>query len=128
MIQNHFLRELRISVEDAALYLNLLSLRVRRQIAILGIIKRAQLRRGPPQFWTWFVNDTFNGYDSTVKHNRPIKPILHHQSPKYVKRSIFGMIQIYNWLPQYIIDCNSVKDFQSELQRIITSAIPQRPG
>ena len=50
MIQNRFLRELGISVEDAAVHLNLLPLRVRRQIAILAIIKRAQLRRGPPQF------------------------------------------------------------------------------
>ena len=38
MIQNRFLRHLGISVEDAALQLDLLPLRIRRQIASLGIL------------------------------------------------------------------------------------------
>ena len=96
LTQNRFLRELGISIEDAALNFNLLPLRIRRQIAVLGIIKRAQLRRGPPQFWSWFANETFRDYISTIKHTRPIRQILHHQALKYVERSILGMVKIYN--------------------------------
>ena len=123
LIQNRFLRELGISVEDAAIHLKLLPLRIRRQIAVLGIIKRAQLRRGPPQFWNWFQNDTFSGYSSTIKHTRPIRQVVHHQAPQYLRRSILGMIKIYNWLPQRIVDRATVKEFQSELQLMIIDAV-----
>ena len=54
MVQTRFLRELEINIEDAAIYMKLLPLRVRRQISMLGVIQRAILRRGPSQFWQWF--------------------------------------------------------------------------
>ena len=51
MVQNRFLSNIRISIEDAALHFKLLPLRLRRQIAALGIIQRAVLRKEPHQCW-----------------------------------------------------------------------------
>ena len=39
--------------------------------------------------------------------------------PDYFKRSIFGLISIYNLLPEFVIACSSVKVFQSKLQVIL---------
>eukprot|EP00973_Karenia_brevis_P042949 5946034-Karenia_brevis.AAC.1 len=67
--------------------MKLLPLRIRRQISILGVTKRATLRRGPSQLWAWLQRDIFNGYNSMIKHTRPLKPLIHHQSPDYLLRS-----------------------------------------
>ena len=50
-IQIRFLSNIRITIEDAALHFKLLPLRQRRQIAALGVIQRAVLKKGPEQFW-----------------------------------------------------------------------------
>ena len=34
------------------------------------------------------------------------------------KRSIFGMVDVYNGLAQEVVDLKTVKDFQSELTKI----------
>ena len=96
MVQTRFLRELGINIEDAAIHMKLLPLRVRRQISFLEVIQRAILRRGPSQFWQWFQRDTFSGFNSMVRHTRPLITIVHHQAPAYLQQSILNMIKIYN--------------------------------
>ena len=58
-----------------------------------------------------------------IKHTRPIRQVVHHEAPQYLQRSILGMIKIYNWLPQRIVDRATVKEFQSELQLMIVDAV-----
>ena len=53
-VQEVLLRELGLSDADALLRFNLAPLSTRRDISMLGIIYRAVLRRGPPQFFDWF--------------------------------------------------------------------------
>ena len=86
---------------------------------MLGTIQRAILKRGPKQFWAWFENDPSARINSTVKHRRALKEVVHHQAPDYLKRSLLGMIKIYNALPQYIVDLSDIKEFQHELQLLI---------
>ena len=50
MIQNRFLSNNGITIEDTALHFKLLPLRQRRQIAALGVIQRTVLKKGPEQF------------------------------------------------------------------------------
>ena len=119
IVQNHFLSNIGISIEDAAFHFKLLPLRQRRQIAALGIIQRAVLRKEPHQFWNWFIPDTVSWSTHYTRHTRILKEIVHHQSPAYFKRSLLGMIKIYNWLPQRIVDIANVKDFQHELQNLV---------
>lgn len=54
-IQTCFLRRLNLSVTDAALHYNFLPLCTRRDIAMLGILHRARLGRGPPHFKKFFT-------------------------------------------------------------------------
>ena len=119
LAQNHFLHSVGISIEEAAQKFILLPLRCRRQIAMLGIIQRAILKRGPYQFWQWFEHDSSANISSVIKHTRAVKPLVHHQAPDYLKRSLLGMIKIFNGLPQFIVDIPDVKLFQRELQNLI---------
>ena len=119
MVQNRFLSNIGISIEDAAFHFKLLPLRQRRQIAALGIIQRAVLRKGPHQFWNWFIPDTVSWRTHYPRHTRILKEIVDHQFPAYFKRSPLGMIKIYNWLPQRIVDIANVKKFQHELQNLV---------
>ena len=119
LAQNRFLHSVGISVEEAAQNFKLLPLRCRRQIAMLGIIQRAILKRGPYQFWQWFEHDSSANISSVIKHTRAVKPLVHHQAPDYLKRSLLGMIKIFNGLPQFIVDIPDVKLFQRELQNLI---------
>ena len=50
MIQNEFLSNIRISIENTAFHFKQLPLRQRRQIAALRIIQRAVLRKRPHKF------------------------------------------------------------------------------
>ena len=86
---------------------------------MLGTIQRAILKKGPKQFWAWFENDLSARVSSTIKHRCALKEVVHHQALDYLKRSLLGMIKIYNALPQYIVDLRDIKDFQHELQSLI---------
>ena len=55
--QDRFLRELGISLEDGLMYFHLAPLRCRRDIAMLGIIHRCVLGKGPAQFKDFFRID-----------------------------------------------------------------------
>ena len=123
LVQNRFLSQLGVSVEYAACEFRLLPLRVRRHIACLGVIHRAILRKGPPHFWHWFVLDTAQRLSSSRRHRRCLKEICAATSPDYLKRSLVGMIKIYNMLPEWAISICSVKEFQSALQKLVISQV-----
>ena len=54
MLQTRFIHALGLNDEAALLYLNLAPLHTRRDIAILGFIHRAVLRKGPQQLHQFF--------------------------------------------------------------------------
>ena len=41
----------------------------------------------------------------------------------YIRRSMFGLIPIYNRLPQDVVDLKDVSEFQSELQTLVKKAV-----
>ena len=51
LLQERFLRQLDVSEVDAFLTYILAPLRLRRDVAMLGIIHRASMRQGPPALW-----------------------------------------------------------------------------
>ena len=57
LVQTHFLRELGVSERDAMVHFGLAPLGTRRDVACLGVIHRAVLRRGPPQLFQYFQID-----------------------------------------------------------------------
>ena len=52
--QDKFLRELGISAEDALMHFNLAPLKSRRDIAMLGVLRRTVLGKGPDHFLQFF--------------------------------------------------------------------------
>eukprot|EP00973_Karenia_brevis_P020587 2826711-Karenia_brevis.AAC.1 len=99
-IQDRLLRHLGISDRDALMHFHLAPLRVRRTIAILGVIHRTVLGIGPPHFQRFFNHGPLHQYgaSSTPVDARRLAVPCHVPMPAFVKRSAFGLIPMYNAL------------------------------
>ena len=115
--QDFFLREIGISKETALLELNLAPLSMRRDIALLGVIHRAALRKGPPQFWSLFTRRT-GSLQVVDSYHGQSKSLL-------IERSIWGLIEIYNKLGG-IASGKDVKSFQTALQARAKRVVAKR--
>ena len=77
------------------MHFNLAPLNTRRDIAQLGLIHRAVLRKGPPHLHPLFIRvrplsgHSHQIYDGSVGRRQ-----------LYIRRSMFGLIAFYNRLPQ----------------------------
>ena len=109
MIQSKFLNHCGVDETAALIVFNLAPLAARRDIAMLGLIHRTALGKGPQHFKELFERGS-NG--------RLVDP---RQSigGELVKRSALGLIAIYNFLPDRCTQLRSVKLFQAELQTIL---------
>jgi hypothetical protein len=117
-VQRSFLTKLDVTEKVAFLEFNFAPTGLRRDIAILGLLHKRVLGQSHPTFekllpfWSQRF-DTPRG----VGHNKPLYghwvEATHHRS-LYAK-SIFMMIDIYNNLPQKVVDARSVTAFQREL-------------
>ena len=114
---------------DALMVFNLAPLCSRRDIAMLGILHRAVLKQGPKQFHSVFFADPTATH---ATHRRSIKEYVDGDATDYelpgsapadyIKRSALGLTAVYNMLPPAVVACNSVKQFQSSLQRMLKQA------
>ncbi len=128
-VQRRFLREINMTETDALLNYRLAPLRVRRDIAILGFLHRVNLRLVAPQVEELFPrigsrSVRGSGIGSRVRaatafHNRQLLDRVSATSTEQFKKSIFGMVQCYNALPQWIADKPTVSAFQRCLQTCI---------
>ena len=122
-IQEVFLRELGISDEVALADFNLAPLNTRRDIAMLGLIHRTTLNLGPPQFKEWFVlNYAVQARVTRLqarRHSRQLIDPCDGSHTCFLQRSAFGLIKVYNLLPQAVVNCSSVKAFQHALQELV---------
>ncbi len=123
-----FLRQISVSEIDALMAFNLAPLCSRRDIAMLGIVHRAVLGRGPPHFSQWFSTESEQEFRRSVRQTRnsvrPLKCLPPGRGLAIFKRSAFGLIDVYNLLPNRIVSCDDVKGFQgalSELMRQVAS-------
>ena len=110
--QERFLSELGISDADALCHFNLAPLRCRRDIAMLGLIHRCALGKGPEHFQAFFQAsaDRRRSTRSTCsRHGRQIVDIRNHNFLEIERRSAVGLIWIYNRLPEDIVSKVSVK-------------------
>ena len=108
-VQNKFLKDIGVDEVTALAEFHLAPLNVRRDIAMLGLIHRTMLGKGPPQF-----ADFFKRQDNGLLHD----PRKECRAP-LIKRSAFGLVAVYNMLPLRVVAARSVKLFQRELQEII---------
>ena len=106
-LQDYFLKELGITREVALIDHCLAPLAMRRDIALLGLLHRAAIGEGPPQF-----REHFKRQQGSLQ----LVDILANAQPTLLmKRSIWGLVGVYNTLGGSL-QCATVKDFQKHLQ------------
>ena len=122
--QDKFLSELAISPEDALFHFNLAPLRCRRDMAMLGIIHRCVLGRGPSHFKEFFKLDSRpRRHTRRIRHDFQLEDIRNRNFLEIERRSALGLIWVYNHLPERIVVEQSVKTFQSKLQGLLKEGI-----
>ena len=78
---------------------------------MLGLIRRAALRRGPAQLQKLFRR--------TSSARRQIEPCSLHGHARILKRTAFGLTPVYNALPDDVRGANTVTAFQRALQNMV---------
>ena len=127
-LQTSFLRDIHLTVEVAFMDYNFAPACLRRDIGLLGFLHKRVLGLCHPALLQFLPMDTRSGW-----HDRPLKAFddLSIQFHHLFHRSLFGMIHVYNRLPQYIVEMSSVRLFQKELTNIArqrcSNGIPDWP-
>jgi hypothetical protein len=126
-IQRRFLRDLGISERDALLSFNLAPLASRRDMAILGMIHRSAIGKGPPQLDRFFQRDTSQPTRTSARtsrrHELNLREWVDGRQLDVVKRSALGAVSVYNLLPAEVIAAPAVGTFQGKLQSLLRSAL-----
>lgn len=125
-VQRRFLRELQITAKDSFLNFGLAPLQLRRDIAMLGLLHKVVLGQAhsgfsslfppcpsdPPRYFTRL---------QARKHSRQLLDRCDGRQPGYLGRSLFGLVRVYNSLPQEAVEKSSVSSFQTFLTKIAKS-------
>lgn len=122
-IQRHFLHAIDTSDVDAFLLHNLAPLGMRRDIAMLGLLHKCVLGEAHPQLIALFrpaelCVDRRSSRLNANLHTKQLMPYCTGNHTEYMKRSLLGLVDVYNRLPQDVVDCVSVTSFQSHLTKI----------
>ena len=120
-VQTRFLEELSISPETALLEFKLAPLCARRDMAMLGLIHRVVLGEAPAQFEKFIRRATHQVFPrdargSELRHEKQLWDPIDGTETAMMRRSLFGRIYTYNLLPAIVVNANSVKRFQRQLQ------------
>ena len=112
-MQNRFLRDVGVDDVTALVKFHLAPLPTRRDIAMLGLIHRTILGKGPSQFTDFLRRNPQHP-------TKLVDPRVTLRSP-LIKRSALGLVAIYNYLPYNIVCTKTVSAFQKGLQELIKS-------
>ena len=123
-VQRRFLRETCVSDEQALFEFHLIPLSIRRDIAMLGLIHRTVLGRGPAQFRELFKLAPLDGQTARTRsqcsrHRFQLEDPRDKQHSHMLARSALGLVWVYNHLPPRVVEQASVSQFQAELQRVV---------
>jgi hypothetical protein len=125
-IDNVQARMLRIAdVEDleALFAFNLAPLRTRRDLAMLGVVHRAVIGKGPRQLSAFFSRRGSTWASRTrmqgSRHGMQLEEYRNGDQTEYIRRSVLGLVTIYNLLPCFVVHAETVSIFQSRLQDVL---------
>ena len=126
-VQRRLLRELGLSEAEALLNFRLAPLPSRRDIAMLGALHKVTLGLAPPQLAAFFPRAIVRTSSFDRQRLRQWRPLhdkqLHSEcviaSTDIMRRSLFGLVDTYNRLPQSIVDSIIIKSFQRSLQEAL---------
>ena len=123
-VQTRFLREAGLTEEEALLEFNLAPLSARRDLAMLGLVHRTVLGRGPKQFRNFFKLAEAGGVRPNTRlesrrHHKQLQDLRTGKHTNLVKHSALGLTGVYNLLPTEAVELDTVKDFQGCLQDLL---------
>ena len=128
-VQDKVLEAANVNDIEAVIVFHLAPLAARRDMAMLGLIHRTVLGRGPACFSEFFHADEDARREGRGRHRLQLMPLQGHFSDfalpgsrpaNYIEWSVFGLIGVYNKLPASIVEsCSSVKQFQGSLQALL---------
>ena len=126
-VQVRFLRAVGLSEVEALCNYRLAPLRTRRDIGILGMLHRVNLGQTSQQMRELFpptgerdlVRSSLRS--AGALRNRQLHDRIGNHMTTQLRRSILGMVQCYNALPQQFVDSKSVKVLQRHLQAAVAS-------
>jgi hypothetical protein len=118
-VQQKFLRETGVDELTALRQFSLAPLSTRRDIAMLGMIHRTVLRKGPPHFREHFKPEGLVRPGEVRRHRRHLVDPRDEWTGRSVARSVLGLVAVYNLLPDVIAKINSISAFQSALQKLV---------
>jgi len=126
--QDRFFHELGLTSAQALLDFNAAPPRLRRNIAALGLLHKRVIGKCHPSFerlFPWY-SERFTEVRSQG-HNKQLYShwveVSAHRS--LYNRSIFAMADVYNNLPQHVVDATSVQTFQNYLIQIARTRCQQ---
>ena len=114
-VQKRFLSDVGVDEITALMEFNLAPLRTRRDIAMLGMLHRAKLGLGPPQFRELF-KPCQGGYQLRDAYEGSGRTAL-------IRRSVWGLVAVYNRLGSGAQSIKTVADFQRYLQERLKNLI-----
>ena len=100
---------------------------------MLGLLQRVRLGLAPAPLMALFPRQPRPIYSYGVGSLRPrhdhqlFDPIGRNSSPM-LSRSVFGLIRVYNDLPDDVVNSCTVKVFQRRLQNIVKDYVATRPA
>ena len=124
-VQRNFLNKLEVSESTAFLEFNFAPTVLRRTIGVLGLLHKrvlGQCHSSFEQLLPWYSQ-----HFDTARATGHDKQLYGHwleasQHRALYSRSIFAMVDIYNNLPQSVVDANSVSSFQ----HLLTDMVKER--
>ena len=126
-MRRRFLENVSLDPRGAFVTYNLAPLSARRDIANLGVVYRAVLRRGPKKLWPFFTLDNTSRRSSPrfSFHRYQVSDRYRELHRDYINRSTLGYISIFNILPDacFVMEGEqlpiSVKAFQQNLTKLL---------
>ena len=111
-VQTRLLRDAGVSELEALIGFPLAPLETRRDIAMLGLIHRAVLSKGPNHFKEFFQLSGAAGH----RHRLHLKEV---PMTRMLSWTAIDLIEVYYLLPSWTVEIFSVKGFQGALQSLV---------
>ena len=127
-VQETLCRELELSKEDAFLLHNLAPLALRRDVAMLGLLHKCNLGNAHPRLQELFPRAPPKEaayYSTRHSERRHSKQLLERCTGRFLeltRRSAFGLVRVYNFLPEDTVNAETVTGFQSALTELARAA------
>ena len=125
-LQNWLLRDLGLTPEEALVNFGLAPLNCRRDMAMLGVVFRAVLGKGPAPLRSFFkaaADHTRPTTRSVGRHRYQLQTYRSGEHLEVLKRSLLGACDVFNELPPVVVEASdTVQQCQAKLQALVLTA------